>query len=66
MRRWAIAATLVGLTFNGCTVLVDTTPADPAPIPAVQFLRPTFDSATRTWVANWVDPANFQSIGQAG
>ncbi|MFQ5490202.1 MAG: hypothetical protein ACE5GE_05720 [Phycisphaerae bacterium] len=64
MKRRAIAAGLVGLTFNGCTVLVDTMPAEPAPIAPVQFLRPIRDAQTGTWVANWVDPPNFEGGGQ--
>ncbi len=59
MRRLCLATVLLGLVFNGCAVVVDPVTADPAPIRATQFLRPTLDSQTGTWVAAWVDPENF-------
>ncbi len=63
MKRFGAATALVGLLFNGCAAVVDPVAATPAPIPPTQFLRPTLDGETNTWVAGWVDPNNFVSLG---
>ncbi len=62
MRRLSLAVLLIGMLFTGCTGVMDPVTADPGPIRATQLLRVSLDSVTHTWVPNWVDPANFQTV----
>jgi len=61
MKRFSLATALLGVLFQGCTAMVASPSADPAPIAPVQFLRPTRDGETGTWIAAWVDPENYQT-----
>lgn len=65
MRRLKYAGLLLGLLFNGCALMVDAD-VEPAPIRSVQFLRPTREGQTGTWIPNWVEPQGFEEFTQSG
>ncbi len=62
MRRFALAALLVGTLFNGCAGMIAPVTGEPAPIRPTQFLRFALDSVSNTWIPAWVDPVNFQTV----